>query len=121
MDTNSNSENTGNVKTKKPRSIKIIPFFTDYKVYTGLSYISGRDAVPINKLIFDILRTVTLNKFKVELSINDSVMLHKELSELYVKAKTSSIADYIEWCCSKHIEAYISTAYENLKPKHRGD
>lgn len=93
-------------------------FFNDYSVYHGVKLLSSQMGfVRMDKLVLKIVSDYYLELMKQNLDTIDPQIFHRQIEEASKKKGTNSIADFIEYCCSKWLEKEV----EHLKPvKKRG-
>jgi len=106
------NENTSPKQNSK-RNIGYIPFFVDVSIYEGLRTICSKRKQRMQIVMMDILKNHYSFLTKSELNTGDVQIMHKQLIDGSKQQKTSGIADFVEYACSKYLEREM----DSLKPK----
>jgi len=101
-----------NGKKKPPLGMGYIPYFEDYSVYRGIKLFAGQSKQRTSTYILDVIKKHYQSLMGTELDIIHPEKFHEQVIEASKKQKTRGVADFIEYCCSKHLEKMS----ESLKP-----
>lgn len=100
---------------KNSQGMGMMPFFTDFSVYRSMKLIAGTKKMKVSSLIVQVVANHYMELMKQPLNINDAQEFHKQVEEANKKQKTSGIADFIEYCCSKYIEQELRNFMPSIK------